>query len=250
VAHFDAPQLVSLQTTFFDHIVFDTPQLGQFISRIPKLNEIDQININFEDNAAKAFLSSISSRIFDYGELEMKFSCRRLDRRFSSLTRVCTSSLPPFSTLENLYINEFEPAYSNRRVENMPWLELLRPFRAVKNLYLSEDFAPYIVPALQELVGERTTEVLPVLQKIFLGGRRRSGPVREGIRQFVATQQVTSHPVAVSRWFRQWDDDDENDDDDDDGGDGEYGVKFQVGVFQVGEAFGEDDEDEDEEDDW
>jgi hypothetical protein len=108
VARFDAPQLVSLQITFFDHIVIDTPQLGQFISRIPKLKEIDQVIVNFENGAAKISLSSISSRIFDYGELEVRFACRGLDRQLSSLVRVCSSSLPPFSTLEKLYINEFE----------------------------------------------------------------------------------------------------------------------------------------------
>ena len=41
---------------------------------------------------------------------------------------------------------------------------------------------------------------IPTLQNIFLEGHPSSGPVQEGIGQFVATRQVTRHPVAVSRW--------------------------------------------------
>ena len=70
----------------------------------------------------------------------------------------------------------------------------------MKNLYICKTFAPHIVPALQELVGVRTTEVLPTLQNIFLEELQASGHVLEGIQQFVAARQVTGHPIAVSRW--------------------------------------------------
>jgi hypothetical protein len=70
----------------------------------------------------------------------------------------------------------------------------------VKNLYLSEEFAPRIVPVLRELIGGRATEVLPVLENIFLEELGPLGPVQEGIRKFVTARQVTSHPLAVSRW--------------------------------------------------
>jgi hypothetical protein len=70
----------------------------------------------------------------------------------------------------------------------------------VKNLYLCKEFASRIVPALQELVGVRTTEVLPTLQNIFLEELQVSGPIQEAIRQFVAARQVTGYPIAVSHW--------------------------------------------------
>jgi hypothetical protein len=100
--------------------------------------------------------------------------------------------------LEELYIYGDSLWERNRQdhIENWQWLELLRPFTTVKNLYLSEEFAPHIVPALQDLVGTGTTEVLPALQNIFWEGLKvsGSGPVHEGIRQFVATRQV-SHTI-------------------------------------------------------
>ena len=81
-------------------------------------------------------------------------------------------------------------------VENRLWMELLQPFTSVKNLYLSEEFARRIVPVLQE-VGGRTTEVLPTPETIFLEGPHPSGPVLEGIEQFVATRQVTRSRVSL-----------------------------------------------------
>ena len=57
-------------------------------------------------------------------------------------------------------------------VDNALWLELLHPFTGVKNLYLSEEFARRIVPALKELVEGRMTEVLPTKGYYFLGGAR------------------------------------------------------------------------------
>ena len=42
VAYIDAPQLESLHIIFFDVIVFDTPQVIQFISRTPKLKALEK----------------------------------------------------------------------------------------------------------------------------------------------------------------------------------------------------------------
>jgi hypothetical protein len=60
------------------------------------------------------------------------------------------------------------------------------------------EFVPYIAPALQELVGGRTTEVLPTLENIFLEFQPSGPPLHEGIEKFVAARLLTSHPVAVS----------------------------------------------------
>jgi hypothetical protein len=106
--------------------------------------------------------------------------------------------------LPNFYVIMENPRSQdwNDNIDYAQWLELLHPFSAVKNLYLSKELAPCVVPALQELVGGRTIEVFPTLENIFLGELQESGPVQEGIGKFVAARQVTSHPVTVSRWDR------------------------------------------------
>jgi hypothetical protein len=201
VARINAPQLSHLNITFFNQIVFDTPQLVQFISRTPTLKLLEKARVLCDASAARV---ELTSRTTGYGYLEVKISCRELDWQISSVEQICTLCLPPLSILEDLYISEYPTCQLNWQdnIENTLWLELLHPFTAVKNLYLSEEFARRIVPALQELVGGRTTEVLPTLQNIFLEGPQPSRPVQEGIGQFVATRQVISHPVAVSRWDR------------------------------------------------
>jgi hypothetical protein len=198
VARVDAPQLNKIYIFFFNDIVFDTPQFIQFVSRTPTLRALEKARVAFRHTNAEVNLSSQTS---EYGKLELRvqISCRELDWQLSSLEQICsTSRLPPFSTLEDLYI--YEDRFWQDNIENTLWLELLHPFTSVKNLYLCKKSAPRIIPAMQELVGGRTTEVLPNLKNISLEELESSGPVQEGIGLFVAARQVTNHPIAVSRW--------------------------------------------------
>jgi hypothetical protein len=199
VARIDAPRLFQLDITFFNDIVFDTRQIIQFISHTPMLKALEESRVTFGNGTAGVKLLSQTA---GFRLLNMKISCREPDWQVSSLGQVCTSCLPPLATLEDLYIHEhpYPQPYWQGNIENTLWLELSHPFTTVKNLYLSRTFAPRIVPALQELVGGRTTEVLPSLQNIFLEELEASGPVQEGIGEFVAARQVTGHPIAVSRW--------------------------------------------------
>ena len=200
VTHIDAPRLRSLDMTFFNDITFDTPEFIQFVTRSPTLRALKNAHITLRNGRASL---DVSSQTSGDGRLNVtiRIVCRGLEWQVSSLEQVCTS-LPSVFMLEGLYI--YEDPYSQLDwkddIENGLWLQLLHPFTAVKNLYLSERFAIGIGLALQELVEGRTTEVLPALQNIFLKGLQPSGPVQEGIRHFVASRQVTSRPITVSHW--------------------------------------------------
>ena len=195
MARFDAPRLDLLSINFFNDTVFDIPQLLQLISRTPTLKAFEKAHVCFGTRGARL---SLSSRKSGYGVSIVRIWCSKSDFQVSFIEHVCTSCLPPVSRLEDLYIFKDEYLYDvwQSNVENTLWLELLHLFSAVKNLYLCKKFAPHIVPALQELVGGRATEMLPTLQNIFL---EASGPVQDSIEQFVATRQVAS-PIAVSHW--------------------------------------------------
>ena len=200
VACIDAPQLNSLGITFFSDIVFDTPQLVQFINRTPVSEALEKARIVFwehEDDTEAKFSSQTES---GYGKFEVKVLCRGPDRQISSLEQLCTSCLPPLSMLQDLYIYGFVEDWTDS-IESTLWLGLLHPSTAVKNLYLSEDFASLIAPALKELVQGRMTVVLPALQNILLEELESSGPVREGIGQFVAARQSAGHSIAISPWI-------------------------------------------------
>jgi hypothetical protein len=204
VAHIDAPRLNILEVTFFNQIVFDTPQFLQFISRMPNLETFQKTNVAFRYDTVSI---DLSSRTSGYGNLNVTIPCRELDWQVSAMEQICTLCLPPLSTLEDIYIYGRPYLQVDRQgnIENTLWLELLQPFTSVKNLHLSGEFARRIALALQELGGARTTAVLPSLQNIFLEGLQPSGTVQEGIQKFVAARQVTSHPIAVSHWDRDQD---------------------------------------------
>ena len=203
VARIDAPLLNILRITFFNDTAFDIPVFMQFISRTPMSRALEKAYIILWNRDASLHFSSQTS---DNGTLYVKVLCRGLEWQVSSLEQFCTSCLPSLSMLEDLYIYDephSQPDWKDD-IESGLWLQLLHPFTAVKNLYLSEKFALRIGPALQELVEGRTTEVLPALQIIFLERLESSGPVQEGIEKFVAARQVTSRPIAVSSWANSY----------------------------------------------
>jgi hypothetical protein len=198
----DAPQLYLLHITMFNQILFDTPQSIQFISRTTKLKAYKKACLVFKKYTAAVVLPSPPNGT---GEaLKVEILCTESDWQVSSLEQVCTSCLPPLSALENLYIyeNSSSPPHWQDNIENTLWLELLRPFSAVKKLFLSEKFARRVGPVLEELVGSRTMEALSNLQNIFLEGLRPLGRVQEGIVKFVAARRLSGRPITVSLWER------------------------------------------------
>jgi F-box-like len=215
VSRIDSPRLDQLSTTFFNDIDYNTPEFNQFVSRTPTLGAYNEARLIFHSHEALVSLHQSQSEQSDHRTdrtVEVKILCQVSDGQLSSLAQICTLSSHLFSIIENLYIYEDldspdSPPNWKGDIENTEWLDLLLPFTAVKNLYLSEEFSPRIAPALQELTGVRITEVLPALQNVLLDGFHPLVPVQEGIAQFISARQLTNHPVAISVWDRSlvWD---------------------------------------------
>jgi len=199
LAGIDAPRLIDLRITFFNQFIFDTSQLFRFISGIPTLMASEKCHISLYSQVTLRF----SSQTSDYDRvLKVTIPYSWTGWGLSSLEQLCTASFPPVSTLKTLYIfhGSYNPQYWLSDDENPQWLDLLRSFVAVKNLYLSDVMVHHIASALQELVGGRTTEVLPTLENIFLKGFQASGPLHEGIKKFVAARRPVNRAVSVSLW--------------------------------------------------
>ena len=173
----DVPRLNYVSINFTHEIEFDNPQLVQFINRTPTLKAPDEAHVIFDDSAGWVTLSSKAS---GPGEFNVEISCGGLEWQLPALKRVCNLSLPPLFTVEDLYVCENAGSRLNwdYPMESEEWLELLKPFTSVKNLYLSDDLRQRIAPALKLLVGDRVTEVLPTLESIFLGGAPAIGSVQ------------------------------------------------------------------------
>jgi hypothetical protein len=200
VTMIDAPQLHRFVICLFHQTNLDTQRLAEFINRTPKLCKWDKAYVQFDDKVYNVGVQ--------FGTLGIYIQRVNRNQRLSSVAQVCNSALPSLvSTVEHLYIQRggftsMPLVWQNNAAENTLWLQLLLPFTAVKNLYLSEELGPSIVDALEQLVGARITEVLPNLQNIFVEYFKPSRPSRfqKEVGQFVAARQLSNHPIAISEW--------------------------------------------------
>ena len=200
LARLDAPLLNIMNITFFDQLIpFNTPQLAQFISRTPKLNACDKSRLDFHDWGVSVKLWQTSDD--SDGRLDLKISCSP-PKQLSSLAQVCSSSFPGVKYLHITASIKFLVFGWQGNIENSQRLEFLHPFTDVKCLYISRKLAPHIGVALQELVGERLTEVLPALETLFFG-TIPSRPVQEAIGLFIVARQLAGYPVAASLLRRE-----------------------------------------------
>jgi hypothetical protein len=163
----DVPRLNQLHIVFLNQTIFDTPQLFQFISRRSTLRTPEKGHI---ESKLWAIIVGFSLQTSDYDVLSVEIPCTGSEWHFSFLAQVCTSSLPPVSTLEDLYIHEVSYRRSHwQDDENTLWLDLLRLFVAVKNLYLSEESVPLLQPPCKDLSGDERQKFCPPW-RIFFGG--------------------------------------------------------------------------------
>ena len=199
VSRIDAPLFKRLHIAFFHRLIFDTPQLTEFISRTPKFKVLKKARLDFYDAGASITLQSTSGS----GNLVLDIISRQPDWQLLSLARLCSSSFPGPQAL--IPVERFSIEMSREspplpwQDESSQWLELLHQFTGVKDFYVSSEFMPRIASALQEPVGERVTEALPSLRALFLS-ETPSGSTREAFEKFVAARQLAGHPISISRW--------------------------------------------------
>jgi hypothetical protein len=202
VTWIDAPSLEYIFITLFhdDHI-FDTSQLGQFMRRTTRFKALNEAYVEFDNHnvQVKSLPPAPTGTLEEMSGLIIL--CKGYHLQPAFLVHVFTSLFPSIYVVEHLYIYGIRNLLSQwyDTIEIMPWFEIFLPFRAVKNLYACETVAQLIAPSLQQLVGERVTDVLPALESLFLD-LRPSDIAQEDIRQFVAARQLLGRPLSVSHW--------------------------------------------------
>ncbi|KAI9443681.1 hypothetical protein F5148DRAFT_1379821 [Russula earlei] len=198
VAQIEAPLLNNLDVIFFMDIDFVIPQLHRLISQTESFKTCDRATVYTSDRAIRFTVYRGTNQL---PPLSMEISCGELDRQLASLAQVCSSSFPLLSALSQLDITDYAPqSRSKDEMETTQWLEFLAPFTAMKDLRPTHQVAPHVCQALEELAGERVTEVLPALQNIFLEGLEPLGSVPKYIEGFIAARKLSGHPVAVHCW--------------------------------------------------
>jgi len=204
VSRLEAPLLSYTEITFLNQLIFDTPLLRHFISRTATFRAAFQAYISC---LRKTVVFRLDPRHATNDDgVVLQISCEPLGRQISSLVQVCGTSFPPLPTVEHLDISIEKDEDSllewQDDIRGARWLDLLHPFTSVNDLRLSKDSVALIAPSLQELSGERITEVLPALENLFLGGAQPLGPVKEAIGKFIAARQLSGCPVTVHHRYR------------------------------------------------
>ena len=203
ISRVDTPLLDEVDIGFFYQLASDLSQLDQFISRTEALSALNIVNLDLDCDHTKVELSQQTLEN-SRSMFRLSVRCNGSHWQLSFLAQAFSSLSPTLSTFETINIreNRFRPVTPilEGGMENSQWLELFHPFTSVKNLYLHEDVAPLVVPALRHFAEESVTNVLPILQIIYVEGLQPSGPIQEGIGQFVAARQLFNQPVAVVPW--------------------------------------------------
>ena len=200
VARIDTPRLTRLRVAFFMDLIFDIPRLRNFIDRTEGLKPFIQAAIlRFSGKTIKMILGSPT-------RFELKIRCERPDWQLSSMTQIFNQQLPLLSLVEQLEISQSSSGLEwkyDPDMDSSQWLELFRLFVAARSLYVSGRLVSPVTRALQDLTGQMATEVLPVLQALFLKGFQSSGPVHEAMKSFITARQLSHQPVVIQRWERQ-----------------------------------------------
>jgi len=141
--------------------------------------------------------------------LSLEVESLRINNGLDSVARVCGQLSPSFSSIERFELiwdgwNSTSPGPEWKDdVESTQFLEIFQIFTAIRSLYVSKTLVPFIASALQELIGESATEVLPNLDNLFLGRSAISGSIQEDIQPFIEARRLSGRPVTVHHWEGQ-----------------------------------------------
>jgi hypothetical protein len=210
VSRIDAPlDCIALTVNLFDQsqLEFDFPLLHDFIWRTKLFNAPHRADTHFTDYDSTISLFQRKGGV-DFKVFNLTIPCYALISRLLTLAQACRLLLLPLPGLEHLSLYKSKSDLLSLRwqtevdSENTQLMEFIRPFIAVKDLVLEGPVVLSVASALQELVGERVTEILPALQNIFLQGPPSPGPAPEGIGKFIAAREVSGRPVVVHQ--QEW----------------------------------------------
>jgi hypothetical protein len=194
----DTPLLNKFSMSFFKlwgsiSDALDIPHFKQFIGRA---NDLKPPKV-----ARVRFIPGSPLELRQQGEL-LEARCYRIDWQVDSIALVCDQLSPFCSPIERFDLYAIRLPFEVEE-EDMMYTqlgELFRRFTAIQSLRVSECIVPLVATALLDVIGERTTEALPNLRDLFLGGSAIPETVPEAMQPFVTARQLSGQPVAVHHW--------------------------------------------------
>ncbi|KAI0300371.1 hypothetical protein BC826DRAFT_992917 [Russula brevipes] len=149
----DTPKLQTLSITFINRRIH-IAQLRRFISRVGWPKPPNRATVEFG-------ILDVGLRFTSSDSFELAIRCSHLAGQLSSMTRVCNELSPLLSHVVHLKLsvpgNRLAPRLI-RPFDFTQWLQFLRRFMTVRDLYVSKKLGSSLASALQELTGEKSAE--------------------------------------------------------------------------------------------
>ena len=193
VAQIDTPQLNCLGIRYLDQdevTDFQIPQLCKFVDRSEnlKLSPFRRADLLIGPNKVVIQLAHQGQSSF------------RLLIQEGALGQVVSQISAMLSNVDRLSIrSESLGPNIDELGESIQWLELFRPFTAVKALSVDNELSWHIAFALHDVTGERAAEVLPALELLCLEDK----PVTS-VEKFITARQNMGRPVSVIKKVREF----------------------------------------------
>ena len=202
VARIDGPQLERIHVDCLNPLV-DIPvvQLPKFFDRSvgSRLTTFSHGQARFCWGSFSFVISRLEKRpCWDWaparGTIKRTIiSCEGIGRQVPKIAQVLSRFSAILSNLVHLDLDvRPEEGHQLKDITNAEWLHLLRQFSAVQTLHVSLELAGYITCALEDIIEEVVTDVLPSLELICLEVQ----PV-PSVEKFIAVRRLSGHPVTV-----------------------------------------------------
>ena len=203
VARIDAPRLHNIWIGYFNQLFdFEVPHLWQFIGRSENLNRPMCCSIQFDPESVifATGLTPAKDSVYDYFEniprqIDVHILCEGIDWQVSHLAQAL--NYQTFALLSNvlhfnLAIGDRAKIPESEDMDDIDWLELLRPFSSAQTLFVSKEFAGHVSRSLENTAGVMATNFLPALDILCLEDQPMSS-----VYTFVAARSEFGRPVTT-----------------------------------------------------
>ncbi|KAI9430963.1 hypothetical protein H4582DRAFT_2133284 [Lactarius indigo] len=205
VARIDAPCLENIEVRFFNQLVFPISQLCRFITRIEMHKSHRRADILSSENAISVTFTQPGA----HAHLTLQISCSQLDWQLSSMAQICdhlSSSGILFGVGDvciNTALPPWWPSDEEDDVDSESWPDLIHTFSSVEKLSLAGQLMTNILHTLQAADLDQETSPLPAtgmkylqLEVPALGGFVPR-ILQAAVHKFVASRQLSGHPINV-----------------------------------------------------
>ena len=214
MARIDAPRLHTIWIYYFDQLVdFEVPQLCRFIDN-SEVNRPSHCSVHFQHSlisfgAGPTIVSfgagptthTRESKFYDVfpRHIVVRILCEGMDLQVSHLAQTLDQISVILSNVVHFVIGYNSISPEPEGMDNIEWLQLLRPFSSVRTLFVSRDFAGHVSRSLDNITAVMATEVLPALKMLCLEGEPPSSD-----HKFIATRSESGRPVLVVNTQREF----------------------------------------------